>query len=424
VASSAEAGRGQDVDPTSAELRRWRPATFMYPLRQRNPGAPPVGRWEALLRAEQSLAQRVVPALARRPRLRRMLRLPVRLAEPGAPSIDGREARLQQVRRTRIGRVLERLAPEPPAAALTVPVDGSSPVGPELSREIDRAVQLLKEAPFEEIQGRGWHFVPNHWATPLNDVDFLRRNHDLWLPPRWPEGIDFDLEGQEQLLLRLTAYAGELADVAEAEQMRPADLIWDKATFPFGDGCMYYGLVRDRRPKRVIEIGAGNSSIVLARAVAANGGGTEVTVVEPFGNPALLSVLPDDWRIERKMVQRVDLELFEQLEAGDLLFYDGSHCVRTASDVNWMFFEVLPRLKPGVWIHVHDIAWPLDYPIDFLIDNGISWNEQYLVQAFLMHNEAFRLRLAAAALAYARPELVEPLSRQVTFGGSIWIEKV
>jgi predicted O-methyltransferase YrrM len=353
-----------------------------------------------------------------------MLRLPKGLAGPGAPSIAGREEQLQRVRRTRLGRVLDRLAPEPPATAVSVPADGFPPVGPELSREIDRALELLKEAPFEEIQRRGWHFVPKNWLTPLNDVDFLRRNHDLWLRPRWPEGIDFDLEGQERLLLRLAAHAGELADVAEAEQMRPADLIWDTVTFPFVDGCVYYGLVRERRPKRVVEIGAGNSSIVLARAVATNGGGTEVTLIEPYPNMELLSVLPDDWRVERKIVQRVDLESFEQLEAGDILFYDGSHCVQTAGDVNWVFFEVLPRLQRGVWIHVHDIMWPLDYPAGWLIDNGINWNEQYLAQAFLMHNEAFRLRLSVAALMHARGELIESLFPGEAFAGSVWIEKV
>jgi hypothetical protein len=421
---NSEGSAEQPFDPVSAQLRYWRPAKITYGLRQRNPGAPPVGRWESLLRAEQSLAQRLVPALARRHRLGRMLGIPPAVGNPRPISIADRERRLRAVRRTRIGRLLERLVPERAGEALPVASDGFPPVGPALSREIDRALELLKEAPLEELQRRGWHLEPNTWLSPLNDLPFLRANPDLWLRERWPEAIDFDLDGQEQLLRRLATHAGELGDMATGQSRGPAGPVWNTAIFPLGDAYAYYGLVRELRPKRVIEVGAGSSSIVLARAVAANEGGTEVTLIEPYPNDAFLSALPDGWRLVPEIVQRVDLNLFDQLEAGDILFYDGSHCVRTASDVNWMFFEVLPRLKAGVWIHVHDITWPFDYPLPLLIDNAMSWNEQYLVQAFLMYNQAFRLRFSFAGLIHARRELVEALLPNALIGGSIWMEKV
>jgi hypothetical protein len=125
-----------------------------------------------------------------------------------------------------------------------------------------------------------------------------------------------------------------------------------------------------------------------------------------------------------EVVQLVDLGQFEALRSGDVLFYDGSHCVRTGGDVNWIFFEVLPRLASGVWIHVHDLVWPWDYPPRWVLDEALSWNEQYLVQAFLMGNRMYRVRLAIALLrSLRRPELTAMLG-SAAGGGSLWIEKL
>jgi hypothetical protein len=108
------------------------------------------------------------------------------------------------------------------------------------------------------------------------------------------------------------------------------------------------------------------------------------------------------------------------------VFYDGSHCARAGSDVNWMLFEVMPRLADGVWVHFHDIFWPGDYPAPWLLDEGLSWNEQYVLQAFLMHNEAWRVRLAVLLLRSARKQALAGMSdpRWPYFGASVWLEKV
>ena len=102
----------------------------------------------------------------------------------------------------------------------------------------------------------------------------------------------------------------------------------------------------------------------------------------------------------------VDPEVFTRLQPGDVLFYDGSHCVRTGSDVNWMFFEILPLLQPGVWIHVHDLFWPRDYWPEWVFDEGLSWNEQYFVQAFLMHNREYQVRFSASMIYNYKREML------------------
>jgi hypothetical protein len=123
------------------------------------------------------------------------------------------------------------------------------------------------------------------------------------------------------------------------------------------------------------------------------------------------------------MLQKAPLEIFSSLRSGDILFYDGSHCLSTGSDVEWFFFHVLPTLRPGVWIHVHDIQWPYDYPIGFVLDEGLSWNEQYVLEAFLAHNKSYRLRFSSSLMLASRPDLMKECFTGQRIGGSVWIEK-
>jgi hypothetical protein len=150
-----------------------------------------------------------------------------------------------------------------------------------------------------------------------------------------------------------------------------------------------------------------------------------VTLIDPGPPWHVLGELPDTWRVEPSILQNVDLEIFSRLEAGDILFYDGSHCLRTASDVNWMFFEVLPRVPPGVWIHVHDVHWPRDYAEQWIFDEGLSWNEQYFVQAFLMHNSSYRPRLGSVMVYHQKGAELEGLfPTNIDNASSLWLEKV
>jgi hypothetical protein len=161
----------------------------------------------------------------------------------------------------------------------------------------------------------------------------------------------------------------------------------------------------------------------MARALEANGSAADVTLIEPYPRWAILGELPPQWRLEQTIVQKADLEIFDALEAGDVVFYDGSHCAAAGSDVNWMLFQVLPRLAPGVWIHFHDIFWPADYPPEWVLHEGLSWNEQYMLQAFLMHNGAYRLRLAMGMLGNRRHKVMRSLFGERWLGVSVWVQK-
>jgi hypothetical protein len=394
----------------------WSRPYFTAPLRGGAPGdEPPFERWEAVLRHEASIGYRAVALLTRMPRER-----PATLAE--------REALVEQVRSTglyrrlealRSGRLYRRLwlrrgastpAPAPaPAAADGAPTPTPATVGPLTSRRIDAAIDVLRTVPFEELQRRGWHFQPNHFYWPLNDVDFLRENHELWHDRGLPRDIDWDLDAQLAMAAEMDGYRHELADVPREPRPGHVEFVWENNAFGGADAVVYYGLVRDLQPRRVVEVGSGWSSLLLARALARNETPCAVTLVEPEPNPELFAALPAEWDVRRSILQHADLGLFEGLGAGDVCLFDGSHCVRTASDVNWFFFEVLPRLAPGVVVLIHDMLFPDDYFDRWVFDEGLSWNEQYLLQAFLMHNDAYRVRIANHALWIERRAEIERL---------------
>ena len=408
---------------TRAESSRgegWSRPYFTATLRGGAPGVePPLERWEAVLRHEASIGYRAVARLGRMPR--------------GLPAtLEEREALVERVRAAwlyrrlealRSGRLYRRMwlrraaaAPVPAAAPAEAAAPAAAPgtpaapaVGPLTSRRIDAAIDLLRTIPFEELQRRGWHFQPDHFYWPLNDVDFLRANHELWHDRGLPRDIKWDLDAQLALATELDGYRAELADVPREPRPGRVEFVWENNAFGGADAVVYYGLIRNLGPKRVVEVGAGWSSLLLARALAANETPCDVTLVEPEPNPELFDELPASWDVRRTILQHADLALFEQLGPGDVCVYDGTHCMRTGSDVNWFFFEVLPRLAPGVVVLIHDMLFPEDYYDRWIFDEGLSWNEQYLLQAFLMDNRGYRILVANHALWTQRREQVDAL---------------
>jgi predicted O-methyltransferase YrrM len=294
-------------------------------------------------------------------------------------------------------------------------------VRPDRSREVSG---VLRSIGFREAQALGFHVQPNDFYTPLNDCAFLEANRDLWSDVPEPAGIDWRVDHQMGVAAEIAAFVDELRDVP-AESSRTGEFCWNNAFWNNADALVQYGLVRSRRPRRYVEVGCGWSSLLLARALARNERPCEVDLVEPFGNEAQLATLPSSWRRHRTILQRAPLELFDRLERGDVLFYDGSHCSKTASDVNWFFFRILPRLASGVLIHMHDIFLPDDYPEDWIFERGQTWNEQYVLQAFLMHNDSYRIEIANRYLFRSRYEELERLYEgvQPSWGCSFWFEK-
>jgi hypothetical protein len=236
----------------------------------------------------------------------------------------------------------------------------------------------------------GYHIRPIHYYDPL--PDFREITPARATRRREPLDIDFNLAGQIALIQRLASlYRGELETLAATPD--PGGFNFSNDYFTGVDAAVYYALIRDLKPTRVIEVGSGYSTRMADHALRRNraeGRGGELICIEPYPQPRLTGARLEMTLVQQR-VEEVDPDLFAALEPGDILFIDSSHVVKFGNDVWHEFLEILPRLKPGVWIHVHDIFFPYDYPAEWLIEKRIAFNEQYLLEAFLSGNDRFEI---------------------------------
>jgi hypothetical protein len=178
----------------------------------------------------------------------------------------------------------------------------------------------------------------------------------------------------------------------------------------------------------MIEVGSGYSSCVtLDTNDLFFKGSIRCTFIEPHTDTLFSLLRPDEGErldVVPTRLQDVDLNVFQELGPNDILFIDSTHVSKTGSDVNFLFFEVLPRLVPGVFVHFHDIFYPFEYPPDWVYE-GRAWSEAYLLRAFLLYNNAYRVIVHNSYLAKEhRDELntLMPLCMKNT-GASIWLQR-
>lgn len=230
--------------------------------------------------------------------------------------------------------------------------------------------------------------VRRHYYEPLADPAQFRR--PLAAERRLP-GIDWNIPGQLEFLQTLH-WQHEIPDL-----LSPAsgalEFRLNNGSFESGDAEYLYQLIRAIKPKRLFEIGSGQSTLMACRALARNREESPQydcrhVCIEPFEAPWLERARV---AVIRQLVEDVDPSLFSELEAGDLLFIDSSHVIRPQGDVVTEYLEILPALRPGVFVHIHDIFSPRDYLSEWVVERMWLWNEQYLVEAFLSGNESWKV---------------------------------
>lgn len=236
--------------------------------------------------------------------------------------------------------------------------------------------------------------VLDHYYQPLiNPQKYLTKplNSERFLP-----SIKLNIEAQLKFLHEFN-YSEELI-CFPLEKKGQNEFYYDNGSYCSGDAEFLYSIIRKIKPAKVIEIGSGQSTLMVQNALIKNkeddGAYSCIhTCIEPYEQPWLENVGVD---LVRKRVEKVDITLFESLKANDILFIDSSHIIRPQGDVLFEYLEILPSLKSGVFIHIHDIFTPRDYPEEW-IKSHLLWNEQYLVEAFLSFNTDFEI---IAALNY------------------------
>lgn len=281
-----------------------------------------------------------------------------------------------------------------------------------------------------EVNIKAALFENGHFYSPIVDPDDIRaRMAEVWPRRDSVQGIDFRKQVQIDLLeqafpkhLPNFNYPRAAVDAVD-EDGRPWYYL-DNDQFSNLDAASLFVLLCELKPARIIEIGSGFSSLLMADIRRRFfPGRLEIQCIEPYPRYFLRDEAYGLELIESK-VQDVPLSFFETLQANDVLFIDSSHVAKTGSDVNYLVFEILPRLPPGVNVHIHDIFLPNDYPFEWVVDENRSWNEQYLVQAYLMFNQKTKVLFGSA---YANTVLVDQTLKALDgkvelFGGSLWFQ--
>ena len=273
-----------------------------------------------------------------------------------------------------------------------------------------------------------------HYYSPFPDTRAL--SEEVFAPRNPPEGLDFRVPEQLALLERLTgAYRPEWSELPLDRVDDPSQFYFDNSSFRAVDAEMLYGLLRDLKPRRMIEIGSGHSTRLSAQALRANaeeGDPCEFVAIEPYPDAKLRRALEAGLgglsKVLGERVEDVPMSTFAELAAGDVLFIDSTHIVRTGGDVVFEFLEVLPRLAPGVLVHVHDIFLPDEYPRAWLKENAMFFNEQYLLQAFLCHNDRFEIVWTSHYMARCYPDRLREAfpsfeTGRWPGGASFWIRR-
>ncbi len=243
----------------------------------------------------------------------------------------------------------------------------------------------------------GLQVVLKTYYSPIPDLAQLPAG--VWQARDPLRGVAFDLDAQMAFVeSELAAHLDGLAwgaGVAAGHAFDP-----NNDSYPHADARVLYAMLRHLRPKRIVELGSGQTTRVIAQSCrenAADGSPVELRAFDPFPT-AVDDSLPGLGELVRTKAQDVPDEVFTELEAGDVLFVDTTHTVKIASDVNHIVLRVLPLLADGVIVHVHDIFLPYEYPRFFFADFALYWAEQYLLQAFLAFNSDFEAMCAVHAL--------------------------
>lgn len=285
-----------------------------------------------------------------------------------------------------------------------------------------------KNAPMSRavLDRAGLAFLRRHYYAPVV------RPADIRLPldePRELPGVDLNEAGQLALLAKFQ-YAREL----EALPMKKPAIDrygFENTTYAEGDAEILYDIIRHFRPRRIVEVGSGQSTLMAMEAIAANRRDDPayecaVTCIEPDEQPWLEGL---GVTVIRKPIEDCPDDLVRSLEANDILFIDSSHVIRPQGDVLHLYQRLLPQVAKGVLVHVHDVFTPRDYPAKWVIDDRRLWNEQYVMEAFLAFNRDFEVLLAVnwlandhrEKLAKACPMLMKKPGKQP---GAFWMRRI
>jgi hypothetical protein len=272
-------------------------------------------------------------------------------------------------------------------------------------------------------------FELGEYYSPMYDTrELAGRRHELWPPmPRETVGIDWHAVSQLALCRDVFSQQEHL-EFAENDVDGSVEYFVHNGQYPPLDAWILEAVMRHFKPHNMVEVGCGFSTRVSARVNRDHfDSKISLTCIEPYPRPFLLDGIPGVAAVRVEKIQDTPLALFEALGKDDILFIDTSHTVKTGGDVTWIFHEILPRLAPGVVIHIHDFFLPGEYPEPWVME-GWGWNETYLARSFLTFNDTFEIVWGTVYMLTHHQEDVlaafPELQNHLAMGGaSLWIRR-
>jgi hypothetical protein len=337
-------------------------------------------------------------------------------------SIDAVRRSVRKMGRRLMAEIADRHGLE-----LTPKGTAQNPHAPEGSETIPKGSHTRFQTEEYEVLPRGrYDIVERNFYSPVPNLDLLPA--DAFDRRSRLGGIDLRVEDATELIEReLAPFIAEM-DLALDGPQPPGTFFLHNENYETVDAELLYALIRARKPKRVVELGSGFTTLLIgeaARRNLADGDAIEHLAFDPFPRAQIFGEQPPPPTVfEPLPATEVPPERLAELESGDILFVDTTHTVKLGSDVNHIILDLLPSLAEGVLVHFHDIFLPWEYPRNWFEEMDYFWAEQYLLQAFLAFNDSFQVMLPAQAVARDHPDRLGAVIQSFSPGrrpGAFWI---
>lgn len=333
---------------------------------------------------------------------------------------------LRRLRRAPIIRPLwdqfERVLAERDALLAEREAARSNAAGVDFERFIADCRKILDAGPEmrRRVENGGFMLLPADFNSPAPLLSELDQTFEGAAPLY--DGI-FDLAEIRALLTAMAPFAPEFDPPQSGDEQTATEFFWRNTHFSFTDAVAYYAMVRHRRPLRIVEIGSGSSTLVADAAIRQNGMG-EIICIDPHIRPSIARLDSVTQTIKRPVQEMPIVKMQELLATADILFIDSTHTVKIGSDCVYLYLVLLPAIAKKLLVHSHDVFLPFGMPVHWAKERQHYWNEQYLLYAWLLHNDRARVVFGSAYAAHYLPEETKALmeGKAAPGGCSLWYE--
>ncbi|MFA7633976.1 MAG: class I SAM-dependent methyltransferase [Thiohalomonadaceae bacterium] len=298
----------------------------------------------------------------------------------------------------------------------------------EFNHAVDSMRKLVwaESSEREKIQALGINVIPADFYSNIPSISEIQNSYEYEdaTAPYLDTNI-FDKKFLRDELSSLIDYSKDFTPETDGDEKNCNQFFWENSQFSYSDAMSYHAYIRRIKPKTIIEIGSGFSSLIALNALKKNGMGA-LTCIEPFPRPFLSHLgNMNEISLQEIRAQDVDVEMLNStLNDGDILFIDSTHTVKTGSDCLHIYLRLLPYINKKIYVHVHDIFLPFGLPKSWLLDKQIYWTEQYLLLAWMIDNPRVSILFGSAYHKHFNPDLLDLFmhDRYPGGGGSFWLE--